>query len=390
MDEPSRFGRSREAAARLAERFPVADERPPLYGVPIGVKDIFRVDGLPTTAGSRLPPGEFEGAEAESVTQLKRAGALVLAKTVSTEFGYFGPGPTRNPHDRGRTPGGSSSGSAAAVAAGLVPLALGTQTIGSISRPAAYCGVVGFKPSYDRISKRGVVPLSPSLDHIGLFTTDVAGAELAASQLCADWSPKLVSGNPVVGIPKGPILKRASGESLHLLKAVSDRLKERGFEVQVVPAMPDFDQIESRHRALVSAEAAVVHSSWYADWGALYHPKTVALLAAGREVSENDLAAARAGRIELRQHLTGLMAERGVDVWISPAAPDVAPEGLDSTGDPIMNLPWSHCGLPTLAIPAGTNSAGLPLGLQIAAGWMDEERLFGWGKRIESALGQSS
>jgi Asp-tRNA(Asn)/Glu-tRNA(Gln) amidotransferase A subunit family amidase len=386
MEEPGRFTRAREAATLLEARFPTPVERPPLYGVPVGVKDIFRVDTLPTTAGSRLPPAEFEGSEARAVSQLKRAGALVLAKTVSTEFAYFGPGPTRNPHDPGRTPGGSSSGSAAAVAAGLVPLALGTQTIGSISRPAAYCGVVGYKPSYDRISREGVIPLSPSLDHVGIFTTDVAGAELAASALCAGWSPKLASGNPVLGIPKGPILKRASSESLHHLKAISDRLKERGFEVRVVPAMEDFEEIESRHRTIVAAEAAAVHSSWYADWGALYHPKTVSLLAAGRDVSEPELAAALAGRQQLRDQLTALMAECGVDLWISPAAPGVAPEGLDSTGDPVMNLPWSHCGLPTLAIPSGANSGGLPLGLQVAGGWMKDELLFGWGKRIEAAL----
>ncbi len=390
MEEPERFDRLRAAASRLEQRYPEPPERPALYGVPVGVKDIFRVDGLPTTAGSRLPVELFEGAESTAVRLLKDAGALVLGKTVSTEFAYFGPGPTRNPRDLERTPGGSSSGSAAAVAAGLVPLALGTQTIGSISRPASYCGVVGYKPSYDRISRADVIPLSPSLDHVGLFARDVAGAELAASLLCAGWNPEPIDRKPVLAIPKGPILKSATQESLHHLKAVSDRLSGQGFQVVVVPAMADFEEIERRHRRIVAAEAAAVHSSWYADYGALYHPKTVALLTAGRDVSEEELAEALTGRERLRGELTALMEERSVDLWISPAAPGAAPVGLDSTGDPVMSVPWSHSGLPTLAIPAGTSEEGLPLGLQVAAGWMRDEALCAWGRMLEEVLADSS
>ncbi len=387
MAEPGRFDRLRAEAARLAERFPQPAQRPPLYGVPVGVKDIFRVDGLPTTAGSRLPVELFEGAESEAVAALTAAGALILGKTVSTEFAYFAPGPTRNPHDRARTPGGSSSGSAAAVGAGLAPLALGTQTIGSVSRPAAYCGVVGYKPTYDRISRAGVIPLSPSLDHVGLFSADVASAELAASVLAKEWRPAAEAAKPRLGIPKGPILKRSSQESLHHLKSAADRLSAAGFSVQVVPAMADFDDIERRHRAIVAAEAAAVHSNWNADYGALYHPKTAALLGAGQDVSATALAEALAGRRRLREELSALMSERGVDLWISPAAPGVAPLGIDSTGDPVMSVPWSHSGLPTLTIPAGSGEAGMPLGLQLAGGWMHDERLFAWGRMLEEALG---
>lgn len=386
MREDARFDRARAEVQNLAERFPADGDRPPLFGLPVGVKDIFKVSGLPTTAGSKLPTSLFEGEASEAVSALHAAGALILGKTVSTEFAYFGPGPTHNPLDFSRTPGGSSSGSAAAVAAGLVPLALGTQTIGSISRPAAYCGVVGYKPSYDRISRAGVVPLAPSLDHIGTFTSDVSGAMLAASVLCSDWSPDAEGGLPTLAIPKGPILKRASTESLHHLKATADRLKAAGFPVKVVPAIEDFDAIEKRHRDLVAAEAAVVHGNWYADYGALYHPKTIALLAAGKEVSAEEVEAARAGRKQLRAELTSLMADNRIDLWITPAAQDVAPVGLDSTGDPIMNLVWSHCGLPTLSIPVGKGDEGMPLGLQVAAGWNQDERLLSWGQAIEKAL----
>ena len=152
--------------------------------MPVGVKDIFHAAGFETRAGSQLPPELLTGPEADAVGRLRAAGCLILGKTVTTEFAYYEPEPTRNPHNLAHTPGGSSSGSAAAVAAGLAPLALGTQTIGSVIRPAAFCGIVGFKPSYGRISPEGLIFFSPSLDHVGLFTQDVAGMSLAAAVLC--------------------------------------------------------------------------------------------------------------------------------------------------------------------------------------------------------------
>jgi len=155
----------------------------------VGIKDIFHVDGFVTRAGTRVPPERFAGPEAASVALLREAGALIAGKTVTTEFAYFEPGPTRNPHNPAHTPGGSSSGSAAAVAAGLCQLALGTQTIGSVIRPAAFCGVVGFKPSFGRIPTSGLVYFSRTIDHVGLFTQDLDGMELAASVLCRDWQP---------------------------------------------------------------------------------------------------------------------------------------------------------------------------------------------------------
>src|SRR5512138_1003056 len=183
IPEAGRFNRLRREAQSITGVPPGPASSGPLFGRLVGVKDIFRVDGFATRAGSHLPADEFQGAEAESVTRLKNAGILILGKTVTTEFAYFTPGPTRNPHNLNHTPGGSSSGSAAAVAAGLCDLALGTQTIGSIIRPAAFCGVIGFKPTYDRISRAGVIPLSPSLDHVGFFASDLEIANAAAQAL---------------------------------------------------------------------------------------------------------------------------------------------------------------------------------------------------------------
>jgi Asp-tRNA(Asn)/Glu-tRNA(Gln) amidotransferase A subunit family amidase len=386
VDESDRFERLRREAAALRQRYPDPVGRPPLYGVPVGVKDIFRVDGLPTGAGSRLPVEEFAGEESAAVGHLRAAGALVLAKTVSTEFAYFAPGPTRNPRNVLHTPGGSSSGSAAAVAAGECPLALGTQTIGSVSRPASFCGVVGYKPSYDRISRHGVVPLSPSLDHVGTFTTTVAGARLAAETLCEKWRSTEETREPVLGVWAGLYLNRAASEGFELFERVCTRLTDSGYRIERVDLDVDLDRVERRHRILVAAEAAQVHEEWFVRYADLYHPKTAELLVRGRAVSAVELDTARASRLDLRRTLMLAMMENGVDLWISPSARGVAPRGLESTGDPVMNLPWTHAGLPTLSIPAVENSEGLPFGLQIAGGWWEDERLLAWSLGIEQAL----
>jgi len=171
VPEEGRIERLRQEAKLLQKQYRDEENRPPLFGMLVGVKDIFHVDGFPTHAGSQLPPEVLTGPESEAVSRLKAAGALIVGKTVTTEFAYFAPGPTRNPRNANHTPGGSSSGSAAAVAVGLCEIALGTQTIGSVNRPAAFCGVVGFKPSYDRISREGVIALSPLVDHVGVLST---------------------------------------------------------------------------------------------------------------------------------------------------------------------------------------------------------------------------
>jgi Asp-tRNA(Asn)/Glu-tRNA(Gln) amidotransferase A subunit family amidase len=395
VPENGRFERLHHAAQQLLAQYPDPAERPLLFGIPVGVKDIFHVNGFVTQAGSRLPANLWAGeAEAEneapSVSRLRRHGALIMGKTVTTEFAYFGPGPTRNPHNLNHTPGGSSSGSAAAVAAGLCPLALGTQTIGSVNRPAAFCGVVGYKPSYGRIPKKNVLPLSPSLDHVGLFTPGVDGAEVVAGLLCGQWQLAVMmdpTSKPVLGVPEGPYLERASAEGLAHFRAVCARLQGAGLVVKSVPAMPDFEEIYARHNLIVAAEAAQVHQEWYAEYGDRYHPKTAELIERGKQVSSEQLEKARNGRSQLRRQLIQLMAREGIDLWLSPAAPGPAPAGLDSTGDPVMNLPWTHAGLPTLSLPAGKNEQGLPLGLQLTAHWYEDEKMLDWAADMEQVAG---
>jgi len=386
LPEDGRFERLHREADALLAQYPDPKSRPELFGVPIGVKDIFHVDGFPTRAGSRLSPEELRGPEAVSVTLLKQAGALVLGKTVSTEFAYFAPGPTRNPHHPERTPGGSSSGSAAAVAAELVPLALGTQTIGSIVRPAAFCGVVGFKCSYGRISAEGVIPLAPSLDHVGTLTPDVRGAAVAARLLCPDWRTPAPRRRLVLGVPEGPFLARPSEEGRAHFHASCERLTQAGFEIWSMPAMPDFEEIETRHRRLVAAEAAKVHEEWFRRFRGLYAAQTADLIKLGQTVSSAELEEDRAGREKLRGELTASMDAHGIDLWLSPAALGPAPRGLASTGDPIMNLPWTYAGMPTLGIPAGLSIERLPMGIQVTGRFWADEELLAWGAEIERAL----
>jgi Asp-tRNA(Asn)/Glu-tRNA(Gln) amidotransferase A subunit family amidase len=328
----------------------------------------------------------LQGRQSVVVGQLNQAGALVLGKTVSTEFAYFGPGPTRNPRNPAHTPGGSSSGSAAAVAAGLAPLALGTQTVGSIIRPASFCGVVGFKPSYDRTSRVGVIPLAPSLDHVGTFTSDVAGARLAASVICAGWRPDTPPRPPVLAVPQGPYLSYASDEMLAAFRDCVAALGAAGCVVIDVPAMPDFTDIGARHNLIVAAEAARVHELWFDRYRDRYHTKTAELVVRGRQLAPEALAQALLGRRQLRHELTHLMNLHGVDLWISPAAPGPAPAGLESTGDPVMNFAWTHSGLPAVTVLMATAANGLPLGLQLTGRWWADELVLAWAEPIERTL----
>jgi Asp-tRNA(Asn)/Glu-tRNA(Gln) amidotransferase A subunit family amidase len=284
------------------------------------------------------------------------------------------------------TPGGSSSGSAAAVAGGLCALALGTQTIGSISRPAAYCGVLGFKPSYERISRSGVIPLSESADHVGFFLPSVSGLAAVAAQLYSDWRPVQPERAPVLAIPQGPYLQRALPVGLAGFEAVCQRLRQAGLSIIAVSALENIAEIEQRHNALVAADAAAAHATWFADFADRYHPKTAELIRRGQQVSAGALRAARESQLTVRRELSHLMDSCGADLWIMPSAVGPAPEGLTSTGEPIMNLPWTHAGLPTLSLPAGVTPEGLPLGLQIAARWQADEQLVGWSGLLASAL----
>ncbi len=386
LPEENRRARLLQEADALAARYPNPAERPPLYGIPVGVKDIYRVDGFPTKAGSNVPPEALAGAEASSVTRLKNAGALILGKTVTTEFAYFEPGPTRNPHNLAHTPGGSSSGSAAAVAAGYCLLALGTQTIGSIVRPAAFCGVVGYKPSYNRSPSDGLLYVSRSLDHAGPFTQDVAGMALTASILCQDWQPAEVDTLPVLGVPEGAYLQQAEPEALQAFEAQLKKLQSAGYEVRRIPAMDDIEEISENHIDLMAGEMAREYAELYPKYKDLFRPRTVWLVEKGQQVSDERLEALKITQAELRQRLQTQMQEASVDLWVAPAAPGPAPEGLNATGSPAMNLPWTQAGMPALTVPAGKAANNLPLGFQMIAPYWQDEKLIAWAEAVAQTL----
>ena len=387
LPEPNRRERLRAEACRLLDVFPDPGTRPPLFGALVGVKDIFHVEGLSTRAGSTLPQALFAGAEAAVVESLRQVGAIVLGKTVTTEFAFFAPGSTRNPHDLTRTPGGSSSGSAAAVAAGMRPVALGTQTIGSVIRPAAYCGVVGFKPSFGRVSTGGVVPFSVSADTVGFFTQDMASMALLASVAVPGWSDvPSPAAPPTMGIPTGPYLDQTSPEGLEEFSRQVQRLRAVGVSVREVECFSDITAINDRHRLMVAAEFAQAHHAWFARHRDLYAPVTRDLILEGQRVSDAQLEQARAGRAALRLEIQEEMRRSGIDLWLSPSAQGEAPEGLGSTGSPIMNFPWTHAGLPCVSLPAGRSDGGLPLGLQLVARFGADEELLAWAALLEDML----
>ena len=388
LPEPYRRARLVEEAVDLIGLFPEPESRPPLFGALVGVKDIFRVDGFFTRAGSELPKELFEGDEATVVTRLRKAGALIAGKTVTTEFAYFQPGPTRNPHNVNHTPGGSSSGSAAGVAAGFFPLALGTQTIGSTIRPAAFCGIVGFKPSYDRIPSDGLLYFSKSLDHVGLFTQDIAGIILAASVLCDGWDSAVTVPDraPVLAVPEGDYLRKAWPEGLDSFWETLSKLEKAGAQVVTLPFFEEFDDLDEQHRRMMAAEAAQIHEQWYAEYEYLYSEHMKEIMYTGSRVSADELADAQNARFILRQQMADALDAAGADLWVAPPAPGPAPEGIQATGSPVMNLPWTNAGVPALNLPVERTRSGLPMGLQFVARYGEDERLLAWAGKVAGML----
>jgi Asp-tRNA(Asn)/Glu-tRNA(Gln) amidotransferase A subunit family amidase len=387
VPEENREGRLHQQARQLLNQFTDPGHRPPLFGALVGVKDIFAADGFPMRAGSRLPAHVFAGEQASSVTKLLEGGALIVGKTVTTEFAYFAPGPTRNPHNLDYTPGGSSSGSAAGVAAGFCQLSLGTQTIGSVIRPGAYCGIYGFKPTFGKIATDGVLPCSQTVDHVGFFTQDIDGLDLAASVLIPGW--KGISTGRMemnLGIPVGPYLEQADDAILDAFWQHVNRLEHAGITVKRIPMFADISTINRLHKNIVAAEFARNHAALYAEYGHLYAPQSRALLEQGLTVKAETLESAIEKRLSLRQQLSETIQTEGINSWICPASKTPPPRGIASTGDPLMNLPWTYTGLPALSLPAGVGANNLPQSLQLVANFDHDEELLRLAQLIQSSL----
>lgn len=379
------------ARAEQLDRLP-ATERAPLHGVPIGVKDIIDVAGLPTRCGSQLRDGTPAAADAAIVARFRGLGAVVLGKTATTEFAYFSPGPTANPHDTSRTPGGSSSGSAAAVAAGMVPLALGTQTAASVSRPAAYCGVAGFVTARGTQPEDGITGLSPSLDSLGFLTASVAdmaflrrvldGAAAGFPAACPASVPApatVLSWVPGGGFGVEPAMLAA-------LEHAERELADLGHPVQRL----DFDErgadLVDAHTVIMAYDAVRLRSAEAARPEAI-SPQLAALFEAGRATSDIAYSAAHdfvAGQLAW---IRGQLAYG--TVLLAPAAQGPAPEGLAATGAPIMSRPWQALGLPVLVVPGLTDpESAMPLGVQLASLPGSENALFTAAAGLEQRLAE--
>ncbi|MEQ7126974.1 amidase [Actinopolymorpha sp. B11F2] len=394
--EPDRRQRVRTEASEMVRRWPDPRERPPLFGVPLGVKDVVHVDGLPTGAGARLPIevlAASDAVDAPAVARLRDAGALVMGKTVTAEFAFMAPGPTRNPHDLRHTPGGSSSGSAAAVAAGLVALAIGTQTVGSVIRPAAFCGVVGFKPTYGRIPTAGVIANAPSFDTVGLLSHDVATATTAAAVVCDGWRARMEAGpmrRPVLGVPEGPYLDQATAEARQAFADQVGHLEDAGFAVRRISTLTDLGDVIQRNDLINLVELAWTHETWFRTYEDRYREQSATAIREGRRISVQAYERALTERKEYAAALVAQMDAEGIDGWIAPAATGPAPEGLHTTGSPLMNLPWTQARLPVVGVPAGAAANGLPLGVQFAARPNADEDLLNWAVELEGALATSA
>ncbi|KAI9016116.1 putative amidase [Hyaloraphidium curvatum] len=368
----------------------VASNHGPLRGIPVAVKDLMDTFDMPTECGSPVYRGRQPGKDAWVVSRLRDLGATLLGKSVTTEFAWRGPGPTHNPWKLGYTPGGSSSGSAAAVAAGIVPLALGTQTYGSIIRPAAFCGVVGFKPSYGAIPRTGIQPLAGSLDHVGVFAPCVVDAAFAASLLfgtdAADVHGETV---PPLGIglglgldmPTAPRIRvvrtaewdRTDTEMKDFFDRVISLLSTAGATIVVAELPAEFGFMWSAARTVLATEAAAIFSDLVAN-----NPNEVTqhlkdLVSEGSTVPESEYAKALKLQRVLRRSMNSVM--EGFDALITLASPGTAPEGLGNTGDPIFCAPWSFLGAPAIALPAGDGASGLPLGIQLVGKYLDDLHL---------------
>lgn len=392
-----------EPALKAFEYLPVDTARRPgpLSGIPVAIKDIIATSGMPTTNGSPVYAGQVPAANAWVVERLRNLGATIFGKTVSTEFAWRHPGPTVNPWNREHTPGGSSSGSAAAVAAGLVPLALGTQTLGSIIRPAAFNGIVGFKPSFGAIPRSGVHPLSPSLDHVGFFARRLDDVAFALS-LLAGSSDRDLHGRPLPGFtvdiatglpplhrPRLAVVRftkwsRVEGEQQKVFEAAIAKLRGEGAILEELELSELDDANWTTINCILSSEAALI----FADLVARYPERTSdhlkSLVENGKAHSATDYLAAKAFQDAWRHKLTSEMS--GYDALLTLPAFGEAPRGLHYTGDAEYCAPWTLLGVPAVTLPAGFGKNGLPLGLQIVGTYLNDHRTLRVAKWVEAAL----
>jgi aspartyl-tRNA(Asn)/glutamyl-tRNA(Gln) amidotransferase subunit A len=336
--------------------------RGPLHGVPMGIKDIFDVAGMPTTAGARAFAHTRPTEDSTAVARLRAAGAVMLGKTHTTQFAFRDPAPTRNPWNPAHTPGGSSSGSAAAVAARMVPGAIGSQTVGSILRPAAYCGVVGLKGPHGLVPLEGVVPLAWSFDHCGPFARSVGDAAMLLSVLGDVVLEPDTAAAPRLAIGR-QLFDRAEPALRRHLDAVVAKLAAAGARVTELVLPAAFGEIHAAGQVILEVEAATYHQPAFARHAADYGAGIGEAVTSGLKRPATEYVAANRTRLAFRAAMLPLLEAH--DALLSPTAPGAAPAGLGWTGDASLCAPWSSTGVPSITVPTGLDDAGLPLALQL-------------------------
>lgn len=372
----------------------------PLHGVPIGLKDIYYTAGIPTTACSKVYEGFVPEYDATTVTLLKNAGAIMMGKTVTTEFACMDPSPTKNPWNPAHTPGGSSSGSAVAVATRMCPAALGSQTVGSVLRPASYNGVVGFKPTFGRVSRYGVIPVSWSLDHVGWMARSVEDAALLMQVMAvADPNEPITVGLPAddfmagLASPSAPrigLIRRffydnSDEETRKHTDGIVDQLSRAGATIEEIPLPDSIDTAMEDQRTIMAVEGAAFHQPMYERQSQDYQPKLREMLRQGLATDGQTYSRA----LERRQQFTAEMQALAgkADVLLTPSTPTPALPDITNTGNTMFQGPWTSCGLPVITIPSGLAASGLPFGIQLASAPFSEPKLLAAARWCENVLG---
>jgi aspartyl-tRNA(Asn)/glutamyl-tRNA(Gln) amidotransferase subunit A len=373
--------------------------RGPLHGIPLGIKDIYDVFDWPTAAGSRLWAQSVARRDATVVSRLRQAGAIFLGKTTTTQYASFDPSPTRNPWKLERTPGGSSSGSAAALACRMCLGALGSQTGGSITRPASYCGVAGCKPTFGRVSCDGVVPLAPSLDHPGPMATCVRDLAILLQAIagpdprdpaCAnlavpDYKSALTGKRtpPRLARVRGLFEDKASPAVLHMMDQVTERFRHEGVIVTEIALPAGFGTVLSNHRTVMAVESAAFHGERLRRHPEDYLPEIRKLLEEGLACPAAEYARCKEHQKQLKLDMAACFEK--IDAILAPATTEAAPD-IRTTGNPAFNSPWSYTGLPVVSIPAAYDEDNMPLAIQLAGPSWSEADLFAAAAWCEAVL----
>jgi aspartyl-tRNA(Asn)/glutamyl-tRNA(Gln) amidotransferase subunit A len=376
--------RARADAVRLTDELKRGIDRGPLHGIPIGVKDLFDVFDWPTAAGSKRWANSYAREDCPAVARLRDAGAVFVGKTVTVAYAAFDPPVTKNPWNVNHTPGGSSSGSAAAVACGMCLAALGSQTGGSIMRPASYCGVYGLKPTFGCVSLEGVVPFAPSFDHAGVIAGCVRDLALVHPPMA--WTgrgPATMNGSfrKSLGLPGGFFESQADPVMIDALRDLVERLRRKGWTIEASPLPPAVADIPKYHRMIMASEGAAYHKERLERYPDDYPPKITELFREGLSVSAADLLAAQQHHSTLSRQMADHFP-RDIDAYLTPATQGPPPDPL-TTGPNLHQAPWSYMGLPTVSLPFAWTSDGLPLCLQVAGPRWNEAGLLALAQALE-------